>query len=66
MSKLRELIMSMAAFFSDVGAELRKSSWPTRPELLDSTLVVILSVIALAVFVGISDLVLMKFLELIL
>ncbi|MGI6086462.1 MAG: preprotein translocase subunit SecE [Kiritimatiellia bacterium] len=66
MSKLRKLIMQMTSFFGEVAAELRKSSWPTRSELLDSTLVVILSVIALAVFVGISDLVLMKFLELIL
>ncbi len=66
MNKLRGLVVQTASFFSDVASELRKSSWPTRSELMDSTVVVILSVVALAIFVGISDFILMKFLEIIL
>ena len=39
----------------DVGAELRKVSWPTRDELRDSTVVVIVTVLLVAVFIGIVD-----------
>lgn len=63
MEKIRNFIVKMVTFFNEVGVELKKSAWPTRPELMDSTVVVILSVIALGVFVGISDFVLIKFLR---
>jgi preprotein translocase subunit SecE len=39
----------------DVGAELRKVSWPTRNELRDSTVVVIVTVLLVAAFIGIVD-----------
>ena len=42
----------------DVQNELRKSTWPTRGELIESTVVVILSVVLFAVFVGLCDTVL--------
>ncbi len=45
-------------FTGEVAEELRKSSWPSGGELMESTLVVILSVIILTVFVGICDMVL--------
>jgi preprotein translocase subunit SecE len=64
--KIKAFIVKVAAFVNDVGVELKKSAWPTRSELVESTVVVILSVIALAIFVGISDFVLMKLLKLIL
>ena len=43
------------AFLDEVQAELKKSTWPTRKELLDSTVVVTISVIIFAAFVAISD-----------
>jgi len=52
-------------FISEVGVELRKSAWPTRAELIESTVVVVVSVVMLAVFVGICDLILMRLLKLI-
>jgi len=52
-------------FISEVGVELKKSAWPTRPELIESTVVVIASVVILAIFVGICDLILMRLLKLI-
>ena len=55
----------IASFITEVGIELKKSAWPTRSELIESTVVVIVSVIMLAVFVGICDLVLMRLLKLI-
>ena len=48
-------ITSAKTFFSEVVAELKKCAWPTRSELYDSTLVVIVSVILLSVYVGASD-----------
>ena len=45
-------------FLADVRDELRKSTWPTRGELVESTVVVILSVVLFSVFVGLCDAVL--------
>ena len=42
-------------FLKDVRAEIAKVSWPTREELRDSTLVVIVTVLIVAGFVGIVD-----------
>lgn len=66
MNKIHAFIVSLVGFINEVGVELKKSAWPTRSELMQSTMVVIVSVIALAVFVGLSDLVLMRLLHLIL
>lgn len=42
-------------FLDEVHQELKKSVWPTRKELMESTFVVIVSVIILASFVATSD-----------
>jgi preprotein translocase subunit SecE len=42
-------------FFKDVRAEMSKISWPTIPELRESTVVVIVTVTILALFVGMVD-----------
>jgi len=47
-------------FLVEVTAELKKSSWPTRKELIDSTLVVIVTVLILGIFVALADLVFLK------
>ena len=66
MEKIKAFVIRLFAFFGEVGEELKKSSWPTRAELIDSTRMVILSVVALALFVAISDYALMKILKMIL
>ncbi len=58
MGKVGELISGFQVFLGDVRVELSKCSWPTRPELLESTVVVIVSCLILAGFVGVSDAVL--------
>ena len=63
--KIFEIADKFAAFISEVGEELKKSAWPTRPELLESTVMVIVSVVMLAVFVGVCDLILMRLLKLV-
>lgn len=48
MERLRE-------FVKDVRSESTKVSWPSRPELRDSTIVVIVTVIIVSTFIGIVD-----------
>ena len=47
-------------FLNDVKVELKKVSWPTRNELMGSTIVVIVAVALLAIFIGIWDLILSR------
>jgi len=42
-------------FISEVLAEMKKVSWTTRKELVDSTLIVIFSSFLLGAFVGVID-----------
>ena len=55
MKKIVELINALKTFLSEVKAELKKCTWPTRQELFGSTMVVVISVLILGVFVGLSD-----------
>jgi preprotein translocase subunit SecE len=48
MARLRE-------FIKDVRSESAKVSWPSRQELRDSTVVVIVTVIIVSTFIGIVD-----------
>ena len=48
MDKIRE-------FMKDVRVEAGKVSWPTRDELRDSTVVVIVTVLLVAAFIGVVD-----------
>ena len=65
MSKVTESLQNVRSFLAEVRNELKKSTWPTRNELLESTAVVILSVILFSVFVGLSDTLLVSVLRLI-
>lgn len=51
-------------FVVEVLVELKKVSWPTRKELMDSTWIVLISSIALTVFIGVTDFALSKLLSL--
>ena len=42
-------------YIKDVRIEMSKVSWPTREELRESTLVVIVMVFVIAIFIGIVD-----------
>ncbi len=63
MKKIIELINALKTFLGEVKAELKKCTWPTRKELMGSTMVVVVSVIILGVFVGLSDTALMGLLR---
>ena len=55
MGKIRQGIAGFKSFIDEVQTELKKCAWPTKPELMESTIVVIVASILLAVFVGLSD-----------
>ena len=51
------------AFLKEARAELGKVTWPTRKELYESTILVIVSVILITVFIGAVDFVFNKMLQ---
>jgi preprotein translocase subunit SecE len=46
---------STRIFVGEMVGELQKATWPTRTELRDSTIVVIMAVVLLGLFTSISD-----------
>ncbi|OGX06004.1 MAG: preprotein translocase subunit SecE [Omnitrophica WOR_2 bacterium GWA2_47_8] len=59
------MIDKIKKFIAEVAVELKKVSWTSRSELIDSTWVVIVSSLLLAVFIGVADFALSKILRLI-
>jgi len=49
------LVARAREFLKEVQVESTKVSWPTRNELRDSTVVVIVTVLIVSVFIGIVD-----------
>ncbi len=43
-------------FFKDIKLEMIKVSWPTKDELIGSTIIVLVSLAILAAFIGVCDL----------
>lgn len=64
MSEKQNFISGIREFFADVGAEMHKITWPERDELLDSTVVVIVSVLLFGLFLALSDKLLITILRL--
>ncbi len=52
---MKNPIRSIRIFTVEMVEELKKASWPTRTELRDSTIVVILAALILGLFTSISD-----------
>lgn len=65
MSKVQGIVENVRNFFQDVGSEMRKSTWPEKQELIESTIAVILSVLMLSVYIGLCDQMLVSLLKLI-
>ena len=65
MSKVQNIIGGTKNFVGEVQEELKKCSWPTQSELIQSTGVVIFSVFILAAVVSVSDLILMQVMKLV-
>jgi len=48
-------MVNVKKFVTEVKTELKKVAWPSRADLISSTLVVMASVAFLAIFIGICD-----------
>jgi preprotein translocase subunit SecE len=57
------VIDKVKTFFSEVITELKKVSWPTRKEVRDTTVVVIIAVIIFGVYLFVIDLALQAILQ---
>ena len=54
------MIANVQKFIGEVLAEMKKVSWTTRRELVDSTLIVLFSAVLLGIFVGGIDFIFSK------
>jgi len=50
-------LLRLAAYVGETKVELRKCNWPTRDELKGSTVLVMISVVAIGIFTFIVDLI---------
>ena len=53
-------MLKIGTFISQVKTEMKKVAWPSREELISSSIVVLASTIILALFIGLCDLVLSR------
>jgi preprotein translocase subunit SecE len=56
----REEMQRIIKFFKDSYAELKKVTWPSRDEVLSSTRVVIIAILAVAFALGLVDILLLN------
>lgn len=62
---MKKLIANIKEFFREVGAELKKVSYPTRTETIGSTSVVLIFVVVVSIFLSAMDAVLVKLVALV-
>jgi len=60
------MIAKSKRFFKEAALELKKVTWPSKNELVGSTVVVIVTVLILAAFIGVVDVILAGLLKIIL
>ena len=60
------MIERLKTFLMETKIELKKVTWPTIPELKESTRVVIVATIVVTVFIGVVDQILSRIVKLIL
>jgi preprotein translocase, SecE subunit, bacterial len=59
------MIERIKLYLSETRTELKKVTWPSRQDLIDSTKVVIVATLIMTVFVGIVDQVLSRIIKLV-
>ena len=60
------MVSNIRKFLSEVRAEMQKVTWSTREEIMGSTGVVLMTMLILSTFIGITDFILAHSLSLIL
>jgi preprotein translocase subunit SecE len=66
LADIREGVGNLVQYFQDSKVELKKVTWPSRKETLGLTWVILIFVIVISFFLGVSDLGLSKLVKLIL
>jgi len=66
MEKIRTFITEAVQFFREVKVELQKVTFPTRQETVSSTLVVLVLTVIVASYLGFSDWVLARIVQMLL
>jgi len=64
MGAVKDKFGSAGQFMADVSAEMKKTDWPSRQELVESTVVVVSSLILLGFFIFVCDTVLTNLVKL--
>jgi len=65
MNTVKQVIQRLGTFLGEVAVEFKRIAWPTRPEMVESTVVVISFIVLLAVVVLACDQVIQYVLQLI-
>ncbi len=58
------MIKKIQQFVEDVKIEMAKVAWPTRPELMNSTMIVVVVSILFTIFIFTSDVIISKVVQL--
>ncbi|AFM27838.1 preprotein translocase subunit SecE [Desulfomonile tiedjei] len=66
MDKVKEFWQLTVQFFREVKVELQKVTFPTRQETMGSTIVVLVLTIIMAIYLGLSDWVLARIVQMLL
>ena len=53
--KIKELSQTSKQFYVDVRGEMKKVSWPSRDEVLGTTVIVVASVFFFGIYLGLID-----------
>lgn len=64
-NKIQSGVAGLKGFFGEVRVEMQKCTWPTKPELREQTIVVVVSCLLLSAAIWVSDTVLMGIMSII-
>jgi preprotein translocase subunit SecE len=52
---MKRIIPKIREYYGETVQEVKKCTWPTKDELIETTVVVIVGVISLALFIALAD-----------
>ncbi|MDP7397892.1 MAG: preprotein translocase subunit SecE [Lentisphaeria bacterium] len=52
---MKQIIPKIREYYGETVQEVKKCTWPTKDELIETTVVVIVGVIALSIFIAVAD-----------
>lgn len=59
-TRIRDFFASIPRFFSEVKAEMKKVSFPSREEVIGTTIVVVVTSVVFAIYLWLADLVIVQ------